>query len=329
MRKLANRVSVCIITYNQAAYLEQAIRSVTRQTLLPAEIIVSDDCSTDETPHVLRKLAAEFSFLKVVQQARNLGIAKNTDACLRMAAGDFIVRLDSDDCLLPAYIEKLTAFLIKYPLAGYAHAAVREINKDGAFLKTRKLFRASGFQSDVYALKASIRGYRVTANILMFRKEALIAVNYLFGRPDFGEDYHLTAAISGAGFGNVYLNEVLSCYRVWTDAEKIRTRRKLTEIKGVRQVFEEVIEPAYKAREWNLNALKSSKTNLACQHADCLGWEIFNDNEKKQLAYELTRLSTSLKVKLCSWMYLNGFGALGAVLFNFKPRAKSIVKKIW
>ncbi|MDB5062973.1 MAG: glycosyl transferase [Mucilaginibacter sp.] len=326
MKYTFNGVSVCICTYNQAPYLEKAIRSAAVQTLLPVEIIVSDDCSTDETPQILQQLSAEIPFLKVVQQPKNIGIAKNIDACLRMATGDLIIRLDSDDYLFPMYTEKLSELLLKYPSAGYAHAAVQEINERGHFLNERKLFRKSGFQSDRDALKASIKGYRVTANILMFRKEALIKVDYMSGRPNFGEDFHLAAAISAAGFGNVYMNEILAFYRIWTDVGKIRQRRKLIEIKGLRKVFEDVIEPAYKERAWSLKILKSCKTDFACQHADCLGWEIYSAEEKKEIAFELSKLSGALRAKVCSWIYLNGFGAPATLIFNLKSNIKSIIK---
>jgi glycosyltransferase involved in cell wall biosynthesis len=321
-----NGVSVCICTYNQAPYLEKAIRSAAEQTLLPVEIIVSDDCSTDETPQILQQLSAEIPFLKVIRQPENIGIAKNTDACLRMATGDLIIRLDSDDYLSPMYAEKLSELLLKYPSAGYAHAAVQEINESGNFLNKRKLLRKSGLQSDIDALKTSIKGYRVTANILMFRKEALIQVEYMSGRPNFGEDFHLAAAISAAGFGNVYLNEILAFYRIWTDVGKVRQRRKLIEIKGLRQVFEDVIEPAYKERAWSLKILERCKTDFACRHSACLGWEIYSTEEKKEIAFELSKLSGSLQAKVYSWIYLNGFGAPATLIFSLKSNIKLVIK---
>src|SRR6478735_5115222 len=135
------RVSVCIPTYNQAIFLENAIHSVLRQTSLPFEIIVSDDCSTDNTYEILQNLSKQIPILKVIRQSVNLGINRNTDACLRLAIGDFIVRLDSDDYLAPSYIESLSKLLFKYPEAGYVHAAVQEINHLEENLNVRRLAR--------------------------------------------------------------------------------------------------------------------------------------------------------------------------------------------
>ncbi|RYE14874.1 MAG: glycosyltransferase, partial [Rickettsiales bacterium] len=212
------KVSVCIPTYNQSQYLTQAIRSAYDQSLKPLEIIVSDDCSTDDTSEVLTSLSKEIPSLKIILQPVNLGIAKNTDSCLRLAKGDFVIRLDSDDSLSSSYIEKLSNLLLKYPQAGYAHAAVQEIDQHGNFLQKRQLARKSGYQDSIVALKSAVKGYRVSANIIMFRKEALEQVDYITNRPNYVEDYHLSASLASAGFGNVYSNETLAFYRVWIDS---------------------------------------------------------------------------------------------------------------
>ena len=80
-----------------------------------------------------------------------------------------------------------------------------------------------------------MKGYRVAANIVMFKKDALVTVGYLTGRPEYVEDYHLSVALASAGYGNVYTDEVISYYRVWTDAGKARLKRKLAEIVGLRE----------------------------------------------------------------------------------------------
>ena len=326
MEKNRPTISVCICTYNQDAFLERAIRSVLEQTSTPFEIIVSDDCSTDSTSVILDNLSEEIPYLKVLRHPCNLGIAKNVDACLRLASGEFIVRLDSDDYLKPGYIEQLAKALSKHPNAGYAHAAVQEVNENGSNMKERKLFRQAGFQSDIEALKEAPKGYKVAANIIMFRKSALNRVNYLSGRPNFGEDYHLATAISAAGYGNIYISETLACYRVWTDQQKLRTRRKRSEIEGLRRVFDEVIEPAYNARNWTQQILVKRKSQLACSHANCLGWDVYGIEEKRLLVDELRKLSPAIRVRLFSWLYLNGYGGALDYYNEMKGTVKNMLK---
>lgn len=323
------KISVCIPTYNQSQYLPQAIHSVFNQTMMPSEIIVSDDCSTDNTAEVLQELSQEIPILKVIRKNTNLGISQNTDECLRAATGEFIVRLDSDDLLEPTYIEKLSASLSKFPEAGYAHAAVQEIDQHGDFLRQRRLARQAGFQTGDTALLAAKKGYRVAANIIMFRRSALESVNYITGRPNSAEDYHLSAALAAAGFGNVYINEILAFYRIWTDAGKARQRRKLLEINGIRSVFVEVLEPAYKQRNWGLTQLRKRRVALASGLSDCLGWNVYTLQEKQELAEAIKQLSSAKRVKIFRWIHLNGFGNIlnmyGKLMERLRLKAKEII----
>jgi glycosyltransferase involved in cell wall biosynthesis len=327
------KVSICIPTFNQADYLELAIRSAATQTYEPFEIIVSDDCSTDNTPEVLKRLSFEIPNLKIKRQPVNLGISKNVDSCLRMATGDFIVRLDSDDLLLAQYTEKLLDLFNKYPQAGYAHAAVQEIDQNGNFLKQRRLIRISGFQENQDSLKMSIKGYKVAANIIMFKRDVLIKVNYVTGRPNYVEDYHLTTSISAAGFGNIYLNEILSRYRIWVDSGKVRQKRKLLEIVGLRCVFEQVIEPSFIKYGWNLSSIEKSKVHFVCKQADCLSWEVYNSSEKEELTQALLRLSSSPTARLFIWANLNGFKNLISTYWkigsSLKLLLKPVILKLW
>ncbi len=320
-------VSVCIPTYNQSQYLVQAVRSAVSQTVAPTEIIVSDDCSTDDTAVVLEELAREIPILKVIRQARNLGISQNTDQCLRQATGDFVVRLDSDDLLGPSYLEKLSALLVHHREAAYAHAAIQEIDQHGNFLKQRVLARQSGFQESDEALLAAKKGYRVAANIVMFRRSALESVNYSTGRPNYVEDFHLSASLAAAGYGNVYLNETLAFYRIWTDAGKVRQRRKLLEINGLYRVFEEVLAPAYAQRQWDLTQLAKQRTAFACTHADCLGWDVYTAQEGAELAGALQQLSPSRQVKLFTWIYSSGFGFIPNAYAKSVGLLRALVKK--
>ncbi|NTS39528.1 glycosyltransferase family 2 protein [Flavisolibacter sp. BT320] len=324
---MKKQISVCIPTYNQAHYLKKAVLSAFNQTLKPFEIIVSNDCSTDNTTEVLTALAAEVPILKVIHQSTNVGIATNTDQCLRSATGEYVVRLDSDDYLLTDYIKVVSSYLDKFPEAGYAHAAVQEIDADDNPTRVRRLFRKPGFCSGDEALRAAIYGYKVAANIIMFRREALVKVQYLKGCPDFGEDYYMTAAISAAGYGNVYIDQILCCYRVWVDGKKVRLRRKFNEITGLRKVFEDVLTPAFISRNWDLKKLERQRANFAASHASCLAMDVYSKEEKLTLAKAVAGLSSAPKAKYVTWMYLNNCGSLLKIVNTFQGTAKSIIKK--
>jgi glycosyltransferase involved in cell wall biosynthesis len=322
------KVSVCIPTYNQGAFIEQSIRSVINQTMLPFEIIVSNDCSTDNTKHVLDNLSKEISILHVLNQPVNLGISANTNAALKTATGDYIVRLDSDDLLMPDYINILSGLLTKFPEAGYAHGAVKEIDINSKFLKNRTLSRSSGFLNADSALKAAVKGYRVAANILMFRKNALQHAGYISSKVNFAEDYYLSAKIAANGYGNVYHSDFLSCYRVWNDTGKVRVKRKKEEIIGLTAVFNEVLEPSFKNKGWDTSVLNSSRENFAKSQADCLGWDVYTKDEKADLKEKILKLSDSKQTKLYLWLYEHNYGKSIGVYKGLIKTMRSLGKKI-
>jgi glycosyltransferase involved in cell wall biosynthesis len=92
--------SVVIPAYNAARTIGQAIDSILRQSILPREIIVVDDGSTDETVAVVRGLAGKFT---VISQA-NGGPGAATTAGFRRVATPFVATLDADDLWLPRKI---------------------------------------------------------------------------------------------------------------------------------------------------------------------------------------------------------------------------------
>ena len=322
------KISVCIPTYNQELYLKKAIDSVLNQTLLPREIIVSNDCSTDNTAGLLNELQKSIPILKIINQPQNLGIARNTDACMRAASGNYIVRLDSDDLLNMKYCECLSNLLDTYPEAGYAHGNVIEIDQHDNTRQERVLFRKKEFQNADEALMAGIKGYKVAANIVMFRKAALEQANYCIGRPDYVEDYHLSVTLSSNGWGNAFSNHFLSYYRVWIDAAKVRQRRKMLEINGLVAVFEQVLSPAFKKRNWNTNLLQKSRKQLAKEQASSLGWDIYSSDEKEELEEAILKLDASPETKKYITVYLSGKEPKPQLLESINTWLKEILKPV-
>ena len=100
------KISVIIPAYNGAATIANSIESILRQTRAPDEVIVSDDCSTDQTAEVAEDYAGR---VRYVGRPRNGGLSANRNTGVRASQGDWLLFLDQDDVLLPHALESLSA----------------------------------------------------------------------------------------------------------------------------------------------------------------------------------------------------------------------------
>lgn len=109
-------VSVALCTYNGARYIEEQLLSILNQTLPVAEIVLSDDGSTDDTLAIARRTlqdARQLSLgpairLRVLENGSPLGVARNFEQALRACTGDFIALCDQDDIWHSSRLERLT-----------------------------------------------------------------------------------------------------------------------------------------------------------------------------------------------------------------------------
>jgi Glycosyltransferases involved in cell wall biogenesis len=124
-------VSTIIPVHNRAALLRDAVASVLAQTYRPIEVILVDDGSTDQTVQVCDAFAAEHpQEIRVIHQA-NTGPGLAREAGRRIARGEFIQYLDSDDVLLPVKFERQVAGLNAHPECGVAYGMTRYRHPDG------------------------------------------------------------------------------------------------------------------------------------------------------------------------------------------------------
>ena len=90
-------LSVIIPNYNKANYIEQCLLSVERQSFLPDEIIVVDDCSTDNSREIIERLSKSFNNIKYLFLKKNGGVSRARNAGLNLAKSEYVTFIDSDD----------------------------------------------------------------------------------------------------------------------------------------------------------------------------------------------------------------------------------------
>lgn len=103
-------VSIIMPSYNTANYIEASIESVRHQTYENWELIIVDDCSTDNTDEVVRPFLADRR-IHYLKNEKNSGAAISRNRALREARGRWIAFLDSDDLWLPEKLEKQVSFM--------------------------------------------------------------------------------------------------------------------------------------------------------------------------------------------------------------------------
>lgn len=124
----ADLVSIIMPSYNTAPYIKETIQSVLDQTYTNWELIIVDDCSTDNTEEVLATI--NDSRIRYFKNEKNSGAAVSRNKALRAAKGQWIAFLDSDDLWMSEKLEKQINFMKKNGYS-FSYTNYEEIDVDG------------------------------------------------------------------------------------------------------------------------------------------------------------------------------------------------------
>ena len=189
-----HRVSLVIAAFNAEDFIARAIRSVLCQTLVPQEIIVIDDGSTDGTARVA---AAFGGSVRVIRQ-ENAGPGAARNAGIRAATGELVAFLDADDELLPDMVASLSAALMEHETAAvasgaylYENVGVRRRPEPGGVLGGRTVglirdFFETARHHDIANVGSVMARRRIVEQVGGFREDIR-----------FGEDLDLWARLAG------------------------------------------------------------------------------------------------------------------------------------
>lgn len=209
-------VTVCIATFNQAQYIARCLDSVIMQ-LPPGriEVLVGDDCSTDDTRAVVTTYSQAFPDIVVaVFHPQQLGPSGNYRALIAAARGRYIAHLDGDDYWLPGKLTRQIAALERSPLtpAVVANALVVDADDRPLGFFTSNKTRSIDLN---YLLE---RGNFLCHGSLLYRAELRQAILEIEGT---FIDYMILIKLARMG-SLEFLREVLVVYR-WNTAGSMRT----------------------------------------------------------------------------------------------------------
>lgn len=121
-------VSIIMPSYNTGNFIMESIKSVLNQSYQNWELIIIDDCSTDETDSIIKTLTD--SRIKYIKNEKNLGAAISRNKALKIATGKWIAFLDSDDLWTSDKLEKQLYFMKKIKCF-FSYTCYEEINEKG------------------------------------------------------------------------------------------------------------------------------------------------------------------------------------------------------
>lgn len=209
------KVSVIIATYNVEKYIDQCMESLLNQTYKDFEIVVCDDCSTDDTFVHLEKYSS-YSNITLLKNEKNLKQALTRNRCIENSHGEYIVIQDADDISEPNRIERLLCELEeRVDFVGSACYCFNDA--DGIFEKWIKKYKYP-------EPKHLLNGIPFVHASILFRRECLEIVGgyRLTEHTKRGEDYDLIMRLYADGFRGKNISDLLYGYRV--DRETIRRR---------------------------------------------------------------------------------------------------------
>ena len=131
---MTDLVSIIMPSYNTAKFIEETIDSVLSQTYANWELIIVDDCSTDDTDAVVAKYQDDR--IRYLKNEKNSGAAVSRNRALREAKGRWIAFLDSDDLWTPDKLEKQIRFMEENGYS-YSYTNYLEIDEDSKPLGAR------------------------------------------------------------------------------------------------------------------------------------------------------------------------------------------------
>jgi glycosyltransferase involved in cell wall biosynthesis len=115
------KVSVAMTLYNGASHLKEQLDSLASQTRPPDELVVCDDCSTDDSANIVREFASNVTFpVQIHVNASNRGEMLNYEKAVSLSTGDVIFFCDWDDVWMPHKIEQMEGVFRQSPEVGVA-----------------------------------------------------------------------------------------------------------------------------------------------------------------------------------------------------------------
>jgi glycosyltransferase involved in cell wall biosynthesis len=178
-------ISIGVPTYNRSGLLGRAIASVLRQTHSEFELLVSDDCSPDDTEQVVRAFGDPR--IRYLNTGVRSGVPKNWNECVRHATGEYFSLLPDDDEYAPEFLERMSACLSAEPSVAFVQCGLTAIDESSRSIGTRIASPTPRTLKGEEALEWQFSTLTCNPVAILFRRASMLAVG--LWREDYWDDW--------------------------------------------------------------------------------------------------------------------------------------------
>ena len=171
------KLSVFVVTYNQEQYIRQCLDSIVmQQTNFDYEVIIGEDCSTDNTPAICDEYAARYPQIKVYHHLKNLGLVKNWEFVLNHCTGDYVAMIEGDDYWTnPNKLQNQVDYLDAHSdvVLTFTSALVAY---EGGDVHDEHIF--DHLATRTYSLEEIYKKWSILSSTVVFRKSPVFPISY-------------------------------------------------------------------------------------------------------------------------------------------------------
>lgn len=216
-------VSLCVPTRNRARSLHESLKSICGQTYPNTEILISDNCSQDDTERVCREWAANDARIRYVRHPQNIGLHGNHNFCLDQARGEFLCICHDHDTRDPRMVARYVEFMQAHPRVGSVCADWDLIDDADRQIGIRR-HNVPSVTPGLEYIGQTVRSGR-TPNAIpgaMIRREALGEARFVDDAPIGFGDFPIWFRMAEA-WDIGHINEVLWSWRQNAESHSART----------------------------------------------------------------------------------------------------------
>lgn len=214
-------VSIITPVYNNSEFIKQTIESVQKQTYKNWEMIIVDDCSTDRTPELIKKISQKDDRIKYIKLENNSGAAIARNKALSESRGRFIAYLDADDLWEKNKIQNQIDFMLAHDYA-FVCSNYEKIDINNKIIKQVKIPKEINYK--LFLRNTIIQTVGVMIDSRKTGRELLIMPNVRRR-----QDAATWCQLLKSGFNCYGVPEFLSYYRVVPNS---LSSNKIKAIKG-------------------------------------------------------------------------------------------------